>query len=568
MRLAKLWVCCLATVSVAVFASAAQSRGQQTATRARAEQDPVLRALLAELDRNRRELQLPDSEKPYFIEFRIDDIVEYRARASYGALTEEQELHSRMVRARIRVGSYKLDNSYTKKENALTRLLERIGIGGDGTFTVETIDDNPLALRYSLWTAADRAYKQALDEYAKKQAEMKSVQAPQEVNSFSEEQPVVLLDPVQHLALDRAAWKRNIVEGSGLVLNDPAAKAFAAEIETSTGEVEGRVRTEYLVNSEGTIVRKSFSEYHAELDFSAQAPDGMKLERGTPFSAPAADDLPTPEHLNSSALQAISGLDALCKAPLVTDEYDGPVLLTGKASAHTFSGLLGRAVDAHVPALGSSVRTTGAYASSYRTRVLPDDFDVVDDPSLTTFDGKFLLGSYEIDDEGVPAQKVAIVQNGKLTNYLLGREPIRDFPRSNGHGRAAAGQTPEPRIGVLKIAASNSISEDELEKKLIAMGKERGLAYVYRIATLDGPMYRIRVSDGSREMVRGGRLADFTVRNLRTGIVAAGDQPYVYNSGGDVPQTVIAPPLLFDDLTIESTEQRNGRLPFYPAPSE
>ncbi len=56
-----------------------------------------------------------------------------------------------------------------------------------------------------------------------------------------------------------------------------------------------------------------------------------------------------------------------------------------------------------------------------------------------------------MDEEGVRAQTVAVVTDGMLVDYLLGRMPIRDFPDSNGHGRAAPGQAPSPNIGILIV---------------------------------------------------------------------------------------------------------------------
>lgn len=247
------------------------------------------------------------------------------------------------------------------------------------------------------------------------------MQTPPQANSFAQEKPVIDIAPLQHLPIDREAWKRNIVESSAILLTDPTAKPVAAEIEEARGEVRGRVRTEYLVNSEDTIVRKSYAEYHAETAFSAQAADGMKLERSYPVSATAADGLGTPEHFHNGALHALTGLDELRKAPVVYEEYHGAVLLAGNASACAFDDLFARAVEARPPALGSTARTTGAYNSSYQTRVLPDFLTVVDDPTLTAFAGKELTGTYSVDDEGVPAQKVSQVQDGKLVSYLLGR---------------------------------------------------------------------------------------------------------------------------------------------------
>jgi TldD protein len=68
--------------------------------------------------------------------------------------------------------------------------------------------------------------------------------------------------------------------------------------------------------------------------------------------------------------------------------------------------------------------------------------------------------------------------------------------------------------------------------------------------------------------VRGARLADVDLRSFRSDIVAAGSDAYVDNMFGDVPATIIAPPLLFDDVTVKHGEERNEKLPYYPPPSQ
>ena len=188
----------------------------------------------------------------------------------------------------------------------------------------------------------------------------------------------------------------------------------------------------------------------------------------------------------------------------------------------------------------------------------------------TSFNGKALVGAYKIDDEGVPAQTVKLIADGRLENYLIGREPVRDFPKSNGHGRAALTGPARPEISVLNVSAHQGLSQDELDKKLIALAKDRGLKSVYFVETL-GPeltprlLYRIG-EDGKRELVRGATLDDLDQRALRSGVVAAGKEPYIANYDGAVPQTILAPALLFDDVTIRRANEKNDKLPFYSPP--
>jgi TldD protein len=75
----------------------------------------------------------------------------------------------------------------------------------------------------------------------------------------------------------------------------------------------------------------------------------------------------------------------LRKAPLVEEEYHGPVLLSSDAGADTLRMLLAGGVTATRPKLGTEARTNGPFASSYHARVLPEFLDVVDDPGLKSF---------------------------------------------------------------------------------------------------------------------------------------------------------------------------------------
>jgi hypothetical protein len=196
---------------------------------------------------------------------------------------------------------------------------------------------------------------------------------------------------------------------------------------------------------------------------------------------------------------------------------------------------------------------------------------VVDTPELKTFAGKGLVGAYDVDDEGVPAQAVKLVTAGKLENYLLGREPVRDFPLSNGHGRAGIAAAAHPALGVLKVTAREGLSDDELNRKLLDLAKDRGLKSVYAVQTLGGGLtprllYRIG-QDGKRELVRGATLDDLDQRTLRSGVEAAGKELWVANYFNEVPETVLAPALLLDDVTVRRANEKNDKLPFYPPPA-
>lgn len=526
-------------------------------TRADAEKDPVFKAMLEEMDRSMSQLELKGFEKPFFIQYRIEDVDDYSTRAEFGASEGSDHVRQRVARVTVRVGDYKTDSS---------------GGRGDGSLVIAALDNDPIAIRSALWDATDRAYKSALVAYAQKQAALKQVQTPPQADDFSREKATVSLAAPASLQLDEAAWSSRVAQASGIYRTDAKAKAADGDVQYSTAEFHARATTSWLVTSEGTIVRKAETEFREEIAVGAQAADGMRLDRSYASTAKSLDGLDSPQTIAQHAVALIASLEDLRKAPLVEEEYHGPILLSSDAATEVVRSLLTSGVEATRPPLGAEARTNGPFASSYQTRVLPEFMDVIDDPGLKSYGGMGLLGAYDVDDEGVSAQPVKLVANGRLENYLLGREPVKDFPQSNGHGRAGIAGAPRPWTSVFKVSAANGLSDEELNRRLLALGKDNGLPSVYFVQTMGGPktprlLYRVSL-DGKRELVRGATLDDMDQRTLRTGITAAGKDLFVTNYFGDVPTTVLAPALLLNDVTVRRANEKNEKLPFYPPPGE
>jgi predicted Zn-dependent protease len=524
-------------------------------TRADTEKDPVLKAMLTELDRSMSQLQLPGFAKPFFIQYRVEEVDNFETKAELGASEGTERIRQRVARVTVRVGDYKTDSS---------------GGRGDGSIELAALDDDPIALRSALWQATDQAYKTALDAYAQKQAALKQVQTPPQANDFSQEKPIVSLATPVALVLDENSWTERVARLSGLYRTDPAVSATERDIEDAQGSFQARATTTWIVTSEGTIVRKSSAEYQEAFAAGTQAADGMSIERSYASTGTSTADLDSEAVFNKHAVDEIASLAELRKAPLVQEEYFGPLLMSADAATDVLRSLLATAVTATRPTLGTEARTNGPFASSYQARVMLYFMNVVDDPGLKTYEGKGLVGAYDVDDEGVPAQAVKVVEAGRLENYLIGRQPVEDFPQSNGHGRAGAAGPAHPSIGVLRISAENGLSDDELNKKLMEMAKARDLKSVYLVETMGGPrtprlLFRIS-PDGKRELVRGAVLDDVDERALRSSIAAAGKDLFVANFYGDVPTTVMAPALLFDDATVRRANAKNEKLPFYPPP--
>jgi TldD protein len=511
--------------------------------------DALLEALLTELDRSKAQLKIDQVQAPYYIEYRVNDVDEYDTEAAFGALRESQRVRMRVLRVVVRVGDYKQDSYFGQ---------------GMGETNILPLDNDPIALRRQIWLTTDEAYKEAGQALAEKQAEMKRFSAdPNPVDDFSKEPVISAVEPTVALKVDQAVWEKTLQDMTNLYRQYPDVQSVSASAHFSAVN-------EYFVDSEGTVTRNGKLTYNLQLNASAQADDGMRLSRNPYWMVGRVEELPAHEKLMSDAKQALDTIVALRKAPIVEEEYRGPVLFAPDAADDVIASLVGSNVVGRKPQPGRPNRTVGQFATSYRMRVLPAFLTIIDDPTLKDFDGHSLVGSYAVDNEGVKAQTVNVVENGMLNNYLLGRQPLRDFPASNGHGRAAPGSLPAPSLGVLLLKSAEAQAPDDLRKKMVQMIKDSGNLYAYRVDTL-GPgnsprlLYRI-YADGHEELVRGAVFNELDTRALRSNLIAVGNDPLVSNRSGGVPTTIICPSLLFDELEVKRADTSKDKLPEYPAP--
>jgi TldD protein len=530
-------------------ASAGNAAAMNAAVAA-AKGDALLEALLTELTRSYSHLKMDQVQAPYYIEYRVNDVDDYSAEAAFGALVQSQRVHVRILRVVVRIGDYKQDSYFGQ---------------GSGETNILPLDNDPIALRHQIWMATDDAYKSAGQALAEKQAALKQFSAdPTAVDDFAKVPTLIAIEPVAALKVDAKEWKKTLEDVTELYKQYP-------DVQSSTASARFTGVNEYFVNSEGTVTRDGRTSYSLQLNSAAQAPDGMRVTRNPAYMVARPEELPSRDALMSDARKMLDTVVALRNAPIVEEEYRGPVLFAPDAADDVVASLIGQNVLGRKPQLGKPNRTTGSFASSYKTRVLPTFLSVVDDPAMKEFQGKSTVGSYAVDSEGVKAQRVTLIDNGTLKNYLLGRQPIRDFPESNGHGRAAPGVFPSAGLGVLVVKSSEAQAPEALRQKALQIVKDQGMPYAYRVETL-GPgnaprlLYRVYAKDGHEELVRGAVFNELDVRAMRSDLIAAGNDPLISNRTGGAPTTIISPSLLFGELEVKRADTSKDKLPEYPAP--
>ena len=595
----------LAGLFLAVFAFRAAS------SQAPADNDHTMQAMRDEMARSkgRLELQIPPSGqpvRPYYIEYRLLDMDVREVVAEFGALLTTAHNRQRLMNVAARVGDYKLDSSNFISEEGF-----RGFIGPSGTVGIDRDYDS---LRQDLWIATDQAFKEAVETYSRKEAYLSSLARPSDIEDFSKVQALQHVEPLANSDWSNRNWEEEARETSA------ALRAFP-QIYESRVTYYLVYMTEYLLTSEGTEIRANHSFAAIEAGMNTLADDGMQVNHYYSTYAPRPGDLPNVETVRKQLNVAGSELMGMRAAPTASD-YTGPVLFESRAAAALVAQVLGPslsgarppvAFQAVVEQLMSSLGARSDWSGKVGARVLPETVSLIDDPSAKDYKGTLLIGGYAIDEEGVPAEKVTIVSNGKLKNLLMSRRPGPDFEASNGHGRAAFGVDARPTMSNLFFTSTETVSKDELKKKFLEACRAEKLDYCLVVRQMDNPsisilhqddftellasfggnaatdrlplvVYRVYVADGREGLVRGARITGFSPRSLRN-IEGIGNDDYVYNymqnqSAGvagtalgafgsaqnGVPASVVAPSLLFEEVEVRGARGEPKRLPILPEP--
>ncbi len=505
--------------------------------------------------------------KPYFLSYAVADSDSITMSAQFGAITGSNESRRRMADVQVRLGTPGEDNTHGDHRNsALT------------TVPLPLTDDGE-ALSRSLWFATNRGYGKALDGYLKVKTEQQ-VRAKEEDASadFSSEKPVTaLLPPSRTLVIDHAVWQDRLRELSGLFKQYPDVFYNSVDLEAST-------ETDYFVSSDGTKVATPSHVARLIIVARTRAADGMDLFRAETFEADEAAHLPDQKTLTDKTIAMAKNLEALREAP-VTEPFNGPAILSGRASAVFFHEVLGHRLEGQRQRGDDEGQT---FTKLLGKQILPTFLSVSDDPTLATFDGTSLSGHYSYDDEGQPARRVDLIKDGVLDTFLMSRLPIASFSTSNGHGRSEIGHMPTGRQGNLIVTSSKTVSDAELREMLKAEAKKQGKAYGlyfedissgFAVTTRRSPqafqviplvVYRVFVDGRPDELVRGVSIVG-TPQAALNRILATNDKQDIFNGicgaeSGSIPVSAVAPAMLVSEIETQRQAQGTARPPILPPP--
>ena len=574
--------------------------------------DQTLHAMRDEMARakSRLSLTIPGLTQPvtpYYIEYRLLDLDVREVVGDFGALLSTTHTRTRFMDVSARVGDYKRDSSNFVSDDGFRGFIGPTGSVG--------IDRDYDSLRQDLWIATDQAFKEAAETYSRKQAYLGTLARQTDIDDFSKAEPMHIVEPLAAPDWSNRNWEQEARDTSA------ALRAFP-QLYESRVTYYLVYATEYLVTSEGTEIRSNRSFASIESALNTLADDGVPVSHFYATYVPRPGDLPGVDAVKKALNVTGTELMALRSAPTIPD-YTGPVLFEARAAAPLVAEILGPALNGARPPISFSPvmeqLLTGLggksdWVSRIGARVLPTTVTVVDDPTANDFQGKPLIGGYAVDQEGVRAQKVTLVEDGMLRGELMSRRPGPDLGQSNGHGRAAFLSDAAPTMSNLFFTSHEGIPPGEVKKEFLQACKEEKLDYCLVVREMDNPsisllhqedfqellasfgggagtgdrlpllMYRVYPSDGREELIRGSRLIGMDARSLRK-LTAVGNDSFVFNymqsqvagfagtafgafgsAQNGLPASVVAPSILFPEVEVRGARGEPKRLPILAPP--
>jgi TldD protein len=557
------------TVQLAAFPAAFRAAPPDTSkpsSAAAISSDSVLSTMQTELLRAKTDLAKSDPP-PYFMSYTVYDQDQVVVQASYGALLSSTAFRRRSADVTMRVGTAQLDNTHGQSR------------ASGMTSGVLPLNDSPAAESRVLWELTDRAYKRAAPSYLNVKTST-AVQAEEEDKSpdFSSEVATVNVDTkLRDLSFDRGAWEAEIRRVSGAFRGYP-------DVYFSTVVLQVGTSNSRMVSSEGSAIATPSGSARLMIEAQTRADDGMDLLRVETFQAPTPAGLPGEKELLAKVDKMAVDLKALRNAP-VAEPYDGPALLSGRAAAVFFHEVLGHRLEGHRQRDEEEGQT---FTKKVGQAVLPTFLSVADDPTKKELEGVKLAGTYSFDSEGTPAQRVEVIEDGILKNFLMSRMPIKGFDKSNGHGRNQPGLMPTGRQGNLIVSSTQTVAEADLRQKLIEEVKKQGKPYGLYFDDIQGGftlttrslpqafqvlpviVYKVYPDGRPDELVRGVDIVGTPLAAL-TRIITTGDKQHLFNGvcgaeSGSVPVSAVAPAMLFSEMEVQKRAHGHDRPPILPPP--
>lgn len=528
----------------------------------------VLQAMEDELMRSQEKLKLEGYETPYFISYQIKDNEYYSIKGKYGAIASSENGRIRRLFVDVRVGNYDFDNSIRGRS------------GGGAPFHDASdvpVDNDPDAIRAALWQATDLAYKGALTQYFNKKAN--SVREIKDTNSksFTREKSHNYYGPELNLTFNPGEWKDKIREISSVYKN-------YKELTNADIVMTAQKETVYFINTEGTSYIRDEVLYSIDAQVTTRAEDGKVISNYRNLYYVSPKQIPSVKEIKAIVNEMVEETLVMRSAEVLSP-VSVPALLEPEAAGVVFHEAIGHRLEGERQIDDNEGQT---FKEKVGEEIIPTFLSIIDDPSMKNFNGTHLMGYYPFDDQGVPGERVVLVDKGILRNFLLSRTPVNGFERSNGHGRASYGRAPMARMSNTIIESDAEYSKEKLKELLIEEIKRQNKPFGLLIKRMKGgetntssynfqayratpvAIYKVDPKTGEETPVRDVEIVGTPLVSINK-IIATGDDYSVFNGfcgaeSGYIPVSTVAPSILVSEIELQRKSSKKEKLPLLPPP--
>lgn len=429
---------------------------------AESQDDALLSALEDEMARSLEELQLENEPKPYFVSYTVTEVSTTTATSTLGGHLSSNSNRNRMLTVVVRVGSPELDNTNFSSMSGSFNLGGLLG-GGPPFPLTDSYDE----IRRVVWLATDGAYKSAVSNLSGKKAALEQQNIEDRPNDFSEEESFTYSSAEQFQAEDQELMVDIANQLS-------AALKGNADIQNSSTTVSSIVSRRIYMDSQGNQHDLELGVCSAVTQAKTQTTEGIPIRRASQAYAKTCGELALQE-LTTAVEEMAQNLVAMKSAESLTS-YTGPVLFEHQAAAQLVAqALSGRLADTPKPVSDATgfnpfASMENPFQNRIGSRVFPRSMSVVNDPTIKEFNGKSLLGSYDVDSEGMPSRRTELISNGMLKALLSTRAPTKSSDSTTGSNRGIGGPVP----GNLFIESNDGVSAEDLRSELMMLAEENG----------------------------------------------------------------------------------------------
>ncbi|HMO01774.1 MAG TPA: metallopeptidase TldD-related protein [Oligoflexia bacterium] len=512
-------------------------------------------------------LKVPGFPKVYYSSFLLRDTHWFNTWASNGSIFKKSHDRTRIVFNDIRVGSYRLDQT-TEGNLNVPQEEEQNEQTTTESLTNMPIDDRSFdGLRVALWRLSEAKFREALTDYNRKESErLKRPDPNRNLCSFLKTKKVRSIKHSRLDKIDESYWINFCKKISGWLANLPGVSSAWVDFDSAQ-------ESKIFVNSEGSVILQHSKVFTLSASLKKLTKEGVQIERNLVLNVADQKELPSLAKFQNMLLEKHRELIKLSRAQTI-HAFSGPVLLYPIPAGLLFHEALGHRLE------GNRLLSSGegqTFKGQLNKKILPIEIDVYDSPKIKKFEGRKLIGAYEYDDEGVPAEKAILIEKGVLQGFLTSRAQIPDKKNLlNGHGRNSKAQRPISRMGVTVIRSAKAIPLNQLKELLLNEIKKQKKPFGMIVYETNGGetettrydfqgffgeiSYATLVyPDGKEILVRGVDFVGTPLQALNN-IIAVSNELEMENGfcgaeSGMIPISTISPAVLLRNLELQAKNE-------------